>query len=150
MGVRISEVLPAPVPVDVGDGKYFEVQGLPLKALSRLIQTHQEDFAKLLVMKEGKPDYEALMNTAPDLVADIIAAASGWDNDEQERQAAKNLAASVQLIALQAIWKLTVPDVKKLQALLSEVMGSLKNNLPSNVKTVLEKAAAPETLTQTH
>ena len=124
MAVRISEVLPNPEFVETGNGK-FEVRGLPLTVLPTLIDKYKLEFARLLVLGgDEDPDYMGILNMAPQMAVDIIAYGAGVSDaqeDEIEKAAIAKLPVGVQLIALEKIWRMTVPDPKKVRSLLSRV-----------------------------
>ncbi len=122
--VRIADLIPKPVDVEVSAGKFMTVNSLSLEQIVKLLWLYQEPF--LRVYAEGltaKPNYESLIIAAPDMVADIIA--MGADADGQQEDI-KRLPGTVQLVALKSIWAMSVPDPKKLLESLSEVMGYLR------------------------
>jgi hypothetical protein len=124
-GVKISTLLPPPEKVSTGVGE-FEVRGLTLPQIVKLIQQHRVDFARLLVLGSGtEPDYSQVVDLAPVMVSEVIAMAAGVENDAEETEAIKKLPAGVQLIALEKVWTLTVVDPKNFKALLQKVTGGL-------------------------
>lgn len=116
MGVKISELLPKPVDVDAGIGT-FQVRALNMKELVQLIVDHREGMVALF---DGgmAGDLSRFVDEAPDLSRDIIALSAGV-TDSEEIEAIEQLPGTVQLVALLEIWRLTVPQPKKLVELLS-------------------------------
>lgn len=125
MGLR--DIAPVREQVEVPGGA-FEVGGLSLEDLARLMKDHVEEL-KLLV--EGNVDFVALLKDSPDFVAAVIACAAG---EPDATDNAKALPAGAQLIAVQKIWDLTAVDSaqlgKMLRGLLSG-LGSLNSSLES-------------------
>jgi len=126
MGTKISELIPPAVKVETGRGS-FEVRGLTLDDIVYLVKTYKESFARLLVVGESGVDYSEILQSAPEMVRDIIALGAGVLKDEVEVAAISLLPGMTQIDALTLIWKETVPDPKKLQALLLTVLNSIKN-----------------------
>lgn len=147
MGTKISDVMPLPGKVSTGNGE-FEVHGLPLPAVVRLIQQYRANFARLLVLgSNGQPDYSEILSVAPEMVTDIILLASRNEGDDEQREAARLLPSGVQLLALETIWKMSVVDSKKLQALLSVAMAELRKHAPVFAKTLKAGGTGPGTET---
>lgn len=123
MAVKISDLVPVPAKVNTGAG-VLEVHGLSTGDITRLLMVYKKEFLGLISSAGGNggPDYAGVMLTAPDMVADIIAMASDAVGQEED---VKRLPGPVQLAALLEIWRLSVPDVKKLKESLSMVMGQL-------------------------
>lgn len=121
MAVKISDLLPKPINVPVGGDQFLTVKSLDLKAITKVIQAHREPILQLIATAQGgKPDFAVALEMAPDMVATIIAHASGTEGQEED---IKQLPGTVQLMAMAEIWKVSVPDVKKLLDSLSGVMG---------------------------
>ena len=122
--VRIADLLPQPIPVEVAPGKSLLLHPLDLGQIVRLFLKHQDTFLMLYV--EGhkeNPSFNMVLLTAPSLAADIIAYST--KSEGQEEDIAK-LPATVQLIALAEIWRSSVPDPKKLRESLSAVTDELQ------------------------
>jgi len=116
MGVKISELLPKPVDVDAGTGT-FQVRALNMKELVQLILDHRDGMVALFDGGMGG-DLSRFVDEAPDLARDIIALSAGV-SDPEEVEAIEQLPGTVQLVAMLEIWRLTVPQPKKLIELLS-------------------------------
>ena len=129
-GVKISQLLPPPKTVSTGVGE-FEVNGLTLPQVTKLISRHKTEFARLLVMgADGQPNYAEIVDVAPQMVSEIIAMAAGVADEFDEVQAIGQLPAGVQLIALSEIWRLTVVDPKNFQALLQTLIERARDVYP--------------------
>lgn len=122
--VKISDLVPKPSKVTVSDTSFLEVRALTIKEIIELFWLYQDAF--LSVYAEGQqaqPNYTHLLVAAPNMVADIIAKAA---NAEGQQEDILLIPGTVQLIALAEIWKISVPDPKKLKESLSVVMAGLK------------------------
>jgi hypothetical protein len=140
MKIKISDLLNLSTVVEVSPGK----PGLPVRALSlnemmKLFMDSQDIFLKLYSMgftMNRSQDLAGFLLAAPEVVVRIIAVAS--DCEGQEEDIAK-IPATVQLIALFEIWKLSVPDPKKAKELLSEVTAQLRRLSPKAVQKAEEE-----------
>jgi len=122
--VKISDLLQKPEPIEVSPGKWLEVNALSMEQIVRLFWVYQESFLAVYAAgQQVEPNYETLLVSAPDIVADIIAYGSGAVGQQAD---IKKLPGTVQLIALASIWNMSVPDPKKLKESLSMVMGQLR------------------------
>lgn len=129
--VDIQSLLPAPIEIQVGDGKVLKVRALELAEMMQLFVTSQDQFLTLYA-KLQQPGTTAdklapLLIAAPEFVADVLAVAA--DAHGQQRHL-RRLPGPVQLIALYEVWRASVPDPKKLQGLLSVVMAELRSSMP--------------------
>lgn len=141
MPVKVSQLLPPPARVPVGD-QFLEVRGLTLPELVELIANHRSDFVRMLVLLRAETqNFGEVASIAPQMVSDIICYATSSRGNSEEEAAVAQLPAGVQLIALTEIWNLTVTDQKKIQALLSKVMAEVRR-LTANA-TSQEKGPAP-------
>lgn len=124
--VKIADLLPVSESVEVAPGKFLVLHPLSLDEMLKLFMAHQTSFlalyAKGMQSKEN-PDLAPFLLVAPELVSTMIAYAA--DAVGQEADVAL-LPATVQLIALEAIVRLSVPDPKKAKELLSGVMAQLR------------------------
>lgn len=96
-------------------GNSITVRGLTLENLSSLLGTYKPELTQIFNGKMSVPD---LTTKAPLFTATLIAVAAG-EPDAVEQ--ARNLPLGAQLIALEAIWDLTLPDEKALGKLLERV-----------------------------
>jgi hypothetical protein len=124
MGVMIKDLLPQPEEVSIGRGK-LAVRGLGLKNVSKLLETYRGELAQFFV--NDAFDAPLMISTAPQLAIDIIAMASGTEGQEEFIE---RIPVAAQIELLLSIWKLSVPDVKKLRESLLEVVATL--NPPVN------------------
>lgn len=126
--IKVADLLQMATPVEVDKNKQIMVRALSLKEMIELFMGQTENFLSLYAHGlEGKTDVEALtpfLLACPDLIAKIIAVAT--DEPDAFEAIESRMPATVQLIALQEIWKLSVPDPKKAQELLSVVMALLQ------------------------
>jgi hypothetical protein len=122
MAVIIADLLPEPVEVNVGNGT-LAVRGLQLDDLAPLITKYQDDLAQFFA-GDGF-DAQAMIIQAPHMAADIIAIGAEAVGQEAD---IRKLPAASQIEALLAIWKISVPDVKKLRESLLGAVASLSLN----------------------
>jgi len=141
---NIADLLPLPVNVNLGRGN-LEVTGVPLDKLVRLLGVYQNEIGQMYdeyKSNGNKIPFERVLFLFPEMVASIIAIAG--DSEGQEADIRK-IAGPAQVEALMAIWKLTVPDAKKLQSLLSEVMALLPKTFQDEVQKATKQAEAQRT-----
>ena len=158
MGVKISQLMPPPRRVELGDGS-FEVRGLTLQEIVNVLVVYQGAFLPFLSPTQQPTDekkvngsdpasepanFSLLIATSPLMVRDIICLAAGIDDDE-EIKAVERLTAEVQLLALKEIWELTVPNPKKLHDLVlavGEVFKGMNQNpaLQAAVKETMSRS----------
>lgn len=125
MTIRIADLIPLKESVEIAEGKFLDVNPISLPQIVQLIADHKEAFLSLYVSSQvSKPDYSLFLTVAPALVADVIAMGS---NRQDEIKDIKRMPGTVQLIALEAIWRLSVPDAKKLGEVLKRVVASLQH-----------------------
>lgn len=121
MGVKISQFVAPPQLVEVEEGRGFTVRALDLTALAQLINDHREDMVALYDAGSATPPrLQEFVSRAPLVVRDVIAAGADV-TDPEEIVACGRLPVTVQIDALFTIWNLTVPNPKKLEAVLSAV-----------------------------
>lgn len=129
--LKITDLVQLKRQVDVSDTEVIEVKALTLTEMVQLFIESRDTFLSLFAAGlDGKTDAESLapfLLSAPELVAQVIA--MGMGSPENTKIIQETLAATVQLIALEAIWELSVPDPKKAQELLSKVTGLLQGLL---------------------
>lgn len=141
--VKISDLIPKPREVEVSTGNFLVVNPLTLEQIVNLFWIYQEAFLSVYAAgQQEKPDYTTLLMTAPRMVADIIAKATGAEGQEEDLL---RLPGTVQLTALTAIWEISVPDPKKLLESLSGVMESLRRLSKESQTTGTEDSPTIET-----
>lgn len=123
MTMSIKDLLPPPAEINLGRGS-LSLKGLSLEDVVVLINKHKEAFGMFFV-SEGNPDMTAIISSAPDMVAEILARSAGMVGQEDEM---KLIPASLQLVALTAVWEASVPDplavrkaIEKLQVEVSKL-----------------------------
>jgi hypothetical protein len=89
-------------------GTKLTVQGLTAGHLFQLFADFP-DMRKLLQVGAGSPQ-DVMLQLAPDLIAKIIAIATGSPNDKEVEAKAKTMGASDQLAIIAAIQRLSFPD----------------------------------------
>jgi hypothetical protein len=126
--VKIADLMQVSKFVDISDTEQIMVRPLSLREMMTLFLSETDNFISLYNQGiEGKTDVEALtpfLLACPQLIARIIGFA--MDEPDGYETIEKHMPATVQLIALSEIWKLSVPDPKKAQELLSVVMALLR------------------------
>ena len=126
MPIKVSQILPPPAKVPVGD-QFLEVRGLALLEVVELISNYRWDFVRLMILaREGHPNFTEIVDVAPKMMQDILCYATNSKGDPDEEIAVSQLSAGVQLLALSEAWKLTVTDQKKIRELLSGAMAELQ------------------------
>ena len=122
--------------VELSPGKILKVRPLNLQEMIQLLIQNQQAFLAMYSSavggNEGQINLSPVLLAAPEMVAEVIALAS--DQEDTAHAAAiiqKQMPATVQLIALERIWTLSVPDPKKTFALLSGVMAQLRRLAPA-------------------
>lgn len=125
--VKIEDLLPKNVEVEVSPGKFLSIRPLELQELMTLFASAQDVFMGLYAaVRSPGSNYQKLaplLMAAPAFVANVLALAT--DSVGQEK-AIRRIPFGVQLIAVHECWRLSVPDPKKLGELLSGVMDDLR------------------------
>lgn len=120
-----------------GNKPYFEVRGLTLDDLTFLIGQHLGPITRALKLyQESREDVlktgnlsgfiMSLARDFPDLVAEVISAATD-SLDDATRNIARQLPISVQLLAINEITRLSIEDAGGLKNLLAEMQERLKD-----------------------
>lgn len=125
MAVKISDLLPAPIEVKVAEGKPpLVLRHLELNEMVKLLFSHANDFLAMYAeSQEASPNYIKFVSIAPALCAEAISmAADDVDNAKDYRK----LPFSVQMVALQQLWKVSVPDPKAFGETLKMIVEELK------------------------
>lgn len=116
----LSDLLPVPELINLGRGT-LAVRGLSLQELIALASRHKQDYAAFFNGEDI--DMATLAVHAPQLIAEAIGLATDKKYTVDELS---NLPVGVQVEMVSAIWKLTVPDLKKLGDLFTGVIAGLK------------------------
>lgn len=120
---KIADLLPDPVYLDLGKGT-VELHPLSAADILKLFYKYDKTFLSLYVASsQEKPDYTTLMAAAPDMMDDIIARSM---QAVDQIEAIRRIPGTTKLIGLAAIWKISVPDPKKLKESVSQVMAELR------------------------
>ena len=127
--VKIGDLKALGAKVAINDEQEIDVRPLNLAEMVALFIDSRDDFLPLY--SAGLEGFSAekmmpFLLTAPNLVARIIAMACD-SGDAAGIEAVRKFPATVQLVALVEIWKLSVPDAKKAQELLSQVTALLED-----------------------
>jgi hypothetical protein len=144
--VKIADLVQANQLIDVSDDQQICVRPLNLREMVQLFVDSRDVFLPLYAAGASGTTSEALapfLMSSPELVAKIIAIAC--DEPDSVEAVEQHMPATVQLIALAEIWKLSVPDQKKATLLLSEVT-SLLQKLSEKEGFVTPATASPMTL----
>lgn len=125
MASKITDLLPTPVEVKVAEGKPpLVLRHLELNEIVTLLIRYQDEFVALYVQSQkGGTDYASFLTLAPQMCADAISMSAG---EPDECDSYRKLPFSVQLIALEKLWTISVPDPKSLGETLRKLMNELK------------------------
>ena len=138
--VNFAELMAPPTVIPFGTST-IEVRGVALEELASLLTRYKEKVLPFFV--SANINYSELLLTAPDMVAEMIAIASDSPGEEPN---IKKFPAADQIEALTAIFKMSVPDLGKLEESLSGLVATLTkrkdaaNRLPS--KSTLRSVSA--------
>lgn len=114
--------------LEISPGHKRSLRPLNLTEIVVLLERDREAFialySKAVDTKTQTVNYGPVLFAAPAFAAKVIALSLG--EEEIWESIRDMMPATVQLIALETIFKLSVPDPKKLGELLSEVMGLLQ------------------------
>lgn len=137
MQLKDYEIPRTKVPLPGKKGQHFEVRGLCADDLTFLISLHHGPITKALkVYQESKADVLAKKNLTgfiltvaqdfPDLVAEVISAATD-SLDDATRAVARKLPLPTQITALNEILKLSMEEVDGLKNLLAELRARVES-----------------------
>ena len=113
-------------------GIKITVQGLTAGHLFQLFAEFP-DMRKLLQVGEGSPQ-TIMLQLAPDLIAKIIAIATGMAGNAEVEAKAKTMGASDQLAVIAAVQRLSFPDgIGPFVERVTQLMGSAAATLPEAV-----------------
>jgi len=127
--------------IKVGDAGEFTVHPLTVEGLAVLLANHREQIESLF---SGTADVSTLISEAPEFVSSVIAISSREEGDAIY-DVAKSLPVCTQVIALNAIWGLTVYDPKEFMAVVQHLLSLMgveqEENSSPNLK-ITEKPTA--------
>lgn len=122
MAIKVSDLFAINKIIKVS-GKDVEIHPLSLEQIVKLLAIYREEIIMMFSDSlTGDLNMITMVATAPRLVADIIA--YGMDADDQVNDIMK-LPGFTQVELLAEIWKVSIPEPKKLFSLLSEAMAGL-------------------------
>lgn len=99
-----------------GQTASFDVQGLSLETITSLLESYSPELTAIF---NGEADPTTLVTKSPLFVASLVALAA----DEPDAiDTVRKLPFGVQLIALEAVWDLTLPDPDSLGKLVDRVI----------------------------
>ena len=146
--IKIADLAQFNRTVDVSEETQISVRPLNLHEMVQLFIDSRELFLPLYALGvEGKVSMETLspfLLSAPTMIAKIIAMSA--DDLDSAPVVEKNMAATVQLIALKEIWQMSIPDQKKASQLLSEVTKLLQRLSEEEEKNKTPQASSPMVL----
>ncbi len=111
----LQELVASTVKVEV-QGVMLNVRGLCLEEVIELTKDYFDELAKVF---SGEMSFLDAIQAAPDLAAVIISLALDEPN---ETETAKKLPVGVQLVVLEKIWDLSIPDQAALGKLMDRIM----------------------------
>ncbi|KVR21724.1 hypothetical protein WK13_34870 [Burkholderia ubonensis] len=143
MGIKIVDLLAKPESVEVSPGNFLELHPLGLEQIVALLTEHSQAFVSMYAeAQKEQPNYAQFILAAPEFVATAIKMAANADDPVED---VKRLPGTVQLIALEKIYKLSVPDAKKFQELLFAATAALRK-ASENIKAA--RSGSPTTTPQ--
>lgn len=119
--VVLKDLLPDPRMVSLGKGQ-AQVYGIDLSQLGVLLSKYSDQLS--LFLTETKPDMAEVIKLVPELAMQLIAMGL---RAEDQMDDVKRIPLAQQIEILMDIWDLSVPDVGKLKARLSEFSGVLRS-----------------------
>ena len=123
MALRVSDLFVIAKKVTIGNVD-VEIRPLTLEQIIRLLTVYREDIITMFSdTVSGELNMITLVATAPRMVADILA--FGMDADGQQNDIMK-LPGFTQVELLAEVWKVSIPEPKKLYSLLSGAMAGLQ------------------------
>lgn len=140
--VKISDLIPQSEHVETGRGQ-LEIRHLTLPEVVNVLVNHKEVVLTMVAssLTSGVPDFPTLLRTAPDVAAIIIAHAA---DAPEEVEDVKRLPPGTQIIALNKIWKMSIPDPKALAAALQALASMMPAASPPSEKSSGKKAPPSE------
>jgi len=119
--MSLSALTIASKDIPVGDVS-IKVHALTIKDLSALVQSHGEVIGNLF---QGEFDIITLLQEAPEVAATITALATKEVGDNLE-EIALAMPMGAQIMALEAIWEMTVTDPKELMAVIKRLLSLME------------------------
>lgn len=143
----LEDLLPEPKQVIIGRGA-LTIRGLEMQEMARLLAAYKGTLMGYLAGQ--KQDWMGLLVASPELVTDIIAMASGYE-DEQDRAKLRRIPPQFQLDCLEAVYKLSVPDEKKLGELLTTFAATFRSLVrgPQPESSIMSNSETPSLSGQT-
>jgi hypothetical protein len=146
MGVKFTELIPAPRSVPVGDGKSFEVRALGIEQLATFLTLYREPMTLAFNIARNQGDWVELIMMFPKMVRDLIATATDT-TEEAEVAAIAKLPLGVQVTALSTIWEASVPEPKKFHEILDRLNAMTREavkSVPAETSNVATLAPVKE------
>jgi hypothetical protein len=127
-------------------GVTLTVQGLTAGHLFQLFSEFP-DMRKMIDSKQGKPQ-DVMLSLAPELLAKIIAMATGSPHDKEAEAKAKSMGASDQVAILEAVQRMSfreglAPFVERVTALMMPVSTKLPTIPSDNSESSTTNSPAP-------
>ncbi len=123
MGIKVSDLFAISRVIKVS-GKSIEIHPLSLEQIIKLLTIYREDIIMMFSDSvNGELNMVTMVVTAPRLVADII---SYGINAEDQVDDIMKLPGFTQVEILAEVWKISIPEPKKLLNLLSEAMAGMQ------------------------
>jgi DNA-binding transcriptional regulator PaaX len=103
--------------ISLPDGQSFEVQGLTLNNLGKLISEYREPLEALM---ESKLDLTNVAEQYPEFMAKVVALSA---NEPDQWEKIASFPFTLQLLAFEKCWDLTIPDYDALKKLIERIQG---------------------------
>jgi hypothetical protein len=122
MAISIKDLVPATRVVNLGRGD-APVYSLDVAQVANLLINHGEELNAFFT-EGAKPDFAALLAVMPSVAMQLIAMGLRAEGQEED---VKSIPLASQVEVLINVWELSVPDLGKLKARLSELVGNVKS-----------------------
>jgi DNA-binding transcriptional regulator PaaX len=103
--------------IDLPNDQSFEVQGLTLTHLGKLIAEYKEPLEALM---ESRLELDNIADKYPEFMAKVVALSA---NEPDEWEKIASLPFTTQLTAFEKCWDLTIPDYDALKKLIGRIQG---------------------------
>jgi len=103
--------------ISLSGGQSFEVQGLTLTNLGKLVEEYKEPLEALM---DAKLDLTQIADKYPEFMAKVIALAA---NEPDQWEKISSMPFPTQLLAFEKCWDLTIPDYDALKKLIERIQG---------------------------